>query len=279
MYFLSRPSITVFSVLSAGSLPSSASFATVTSHARSKRFTALSVEKNANGVPFGEPDKEITCAFFRVINPRTDSYKNFREDVDKGGLDPDLIDGVAWPAINVQKGNWAALGKGASLDTNDLKGLIDGFLSHQDLYWPHKEAMFELLKKREAADGTITVLDIYDGKNFVATDKHDMDLTTASFLEIPLVFLKCGGDPDTGKVLLKSVLEFYNGDPPSSSGRIDKVGVDKVMEILRENEKVVSKTRTLKAMVKTPVQTLRFFKGVLFSKKLLPKFVLGKGEK
>ena len=106
-----------------------------------------------------------------------------------------------------------------------------------------------------------------------------MDLTTGSFLEIPLVFLKCGGDPDTGKVLLKSVLEFYNGDPPSSSGRIDKAGVDKVMETLTEKEKVVSKTRTLKAMAKSPVQTLRFFNGVLFTKNLIPKFVLGKGEK
>ena len=38
---------------------------------------------NPNGVSSGTPDPKIKCAFFRVVNPRTDSYANFREDVDK----------------------------------------------------------------------------------------------------------------------------------------------------------------------------------------------------
>lgn len=205
----------------------------------------------------------------------TKSYK----DVDKSGLDPDLIDAVGWPAIVVQNGAYEALGKGVGLDTNHLDGYIDGFLSHQDLYWPFKEEMFELLRKREAADGTITAMDIYDGKNFIATDKYDMDMTWGSYLEIPLVFLKCGGDANTGKVPLKSVLEFFNGDPPSSSGRIDQAGLSKVLGMLEENKKVLPKRRLLKAVVKSPFQTLRFFKGVLFSRNLLQKLVLNKGKK
>jgi hypothetical protein len=40
-------------------------------------------QTNPNGVEFGKPDKQIKCAFFRVINPRTEKYVDFREDVDK----------------------------------------------------------------------------------------------------------------------------------------------------------------------------------------------------
>jgi hypothetical protein len=40
-------------------------------------------QTNSNGVEYGKPDKQIKCAFFRVINPRTEKYTDFREDVDK----------------------------------------------------------------------------------------------------------------------------------------------------------------------------------------------------
>ena len=40
-------------------------------------------QTNPNGVEYGKPDKQIKCAFFRVINPRTAKYTDFREDVDK----------------------------------------------------------------------------------------------------------------------------------------------------------------------------------------------------
>ena len=74
-------------------------------------------------------------------------------------------------------------------------------------------------------------MDIHAGKK-IAAKKNKMSLSLASYLEIPLVFLKCGGNADTGRVPLKSVLEFYEGKPPSIDGQITKAGLDKVLKSL-----------------------------------------------
>ena len=46
--------------------------------------------------------------------------------------------------------------------------------------------------------------------------------------------MKCGGSANTGRVPLKNILQFFDGKPPSTSGRITKVGLDKILAILAE---------------------------------------------
>jgi hypothetical protein len=83
-----------------------------------------------------ENKDEIKCAFFRAINPRTKTYKEFREDLDKGGLDPELTDIFGWPMVFLQQGPVKSLLFGAGLDTLNLDGWVEGVLSHKDLMWP-----------------------------------------------------------------------------------------------------------------------------------------------
>jgi hypothetical protein len=101
-------------------------------------FSHKESEKNSNGVPYGEPDPEIKCAFFRVINPRAKTYKNFLKDVDKGRLDSDLIGESGWPLLYLQQGADKSLLEGAGLDTSDLDGYVVAIMSHKDLMWPHR---------------------------------------------------------------------------------------------------------------------------------------------
>lgn len=217
---------------------------------------------NANGVPFGSPDKKIKCALFRVINPRTDTYANFREDVDKGGLETTAIDNVGWPMrIFIQQGPHGSLVNGKGLDTNDLDGYVNGLLSHDDLMWPYRDEVADFLKERVADDGTIHAKDVYDGKMFAAK-KYNMTISIASYLEVPLVFLKCGGDADTGRVPLKSILEFYDGVPPSTDGRVVGPDMKKVLKSLGTR-------RRLRAWIPN-VFKLLFTKG-------FPEFLVGAG--
>jgi len=222
-------------LLAAAALPSSSAFAPIQHSAPHPASTALaSSATNKNGVPFGQPDPEIKCAFFRILNPRTDKYVHFREDVDKGGLDADLADQFGWPMIYVQQGKDKALNEGAGLDTSDLDGYVDGVLSHQDLMWPHRAEIADLLKAREQEDGSISPVDLFDVKQFTA-EKYGMKTPSfASYNEIPLIFLICGGDPDTGKVPLKSILDLFDGIPPSTRGRVNQEGMDKVNVIVTE---------------------------------------------
>lgn len=197
--------------------------------------TTLASTTNENGVPHGEPDPKIKCAFFRVINPRTDKYVNFRDDVDKGGLDEDLIDEAGWPMVFIQQGYRKSLNEGAGLDTNDLDGYFNGVLSHEDLMWPHRAEIANFLKERQGEDGTISAADLFDAKK-LTSEKYGMEKPTfGSYNEIPLICQKCGGNVETGRVPLKSVLEFYDGKPPSVSGRITRDGLNKWKKILEDD--------------------------------------------
>jgi len=232
-------------------------------------------KKNPNGVPYGTPDPKIKCALFRVLNPRTDTYKNFREDVDKGGLDADLIDEIGWPMIPVQQGKKKALKEGVGLDTQDLDGYVDGILSHKDLMWPHRKKVAELLKGKQAADGTVSAGDLYEAKKFTAKTFYDMDVTFGSYNEIPLIFLKCGGNTDTGRVPLKSVLEFFDGKPPSTEGRINSMkDIKKVKATIVKEGKPKSPSLLRSSKDKWGLAKFAYAKAVLVGK--MQKMVLGK---
>ena len=56
-------------------------------------------------------------------------------------------------------------------------------------------------------------------------NKYSMPVSLGSFLEVPLIFIKCGGDLDKdsstyGRVPLENVLLFFNGDEPLKSNNL-----------------------------------------------------------
>uniref|UniRef100_A0A7S2UQX8 Thioredoxin-like fold domain-containing protein n=1 Tax=Attheya septentrionalis TaxID=420275 RepID=A0A7S2UQX8_9STRA len=179
-----------------------------------------------------ENKDEIKCAFFRAINPRTKTYKEFREDLDKGGLDPELTDVFGWPMVFIQQGPVKSLLFGAGLDTLDLDGWVEGVMSHKDLMWPYRAEVAELLKAKEDKNGQISAMDIWEAKKFTSTKHNIGTVTFASFNEIPLIFLRNGGDVTSGKVNLEPVLQFLDGNDPGTLGRITKDGLAKVTAML-----------------------------------------------
>jgi hypothetical protein len=75
-------------------------------------------------------------------------------------------------------------------------------------------------------------MDIWEAKKFTA-DKCNMEqVLHGSYNKIPLIFLKCGGNRDTGRAQLDSVRGFFDGKPPINGGRIDKVGMGKIYAML-----------------------------------------------
>ncbi|GFH59802.1 predicted protein [Chaetoceros tenuissimus] len=185
---------------------------------------------NNNGIPFGKPDPSIQCAFFRVLNPRTANYKVFREDGVRGGLDKILMDTFGWGSIVNQQGLITSLFRKKALDTSDLDDI--SIASHKDLMWPYRaELATILLQSRKDDKGDIGLKDLFHIKKLTA-DKEKMRMTFASYNEIPLIFLYCGGDTKTGRVSCQGVVDFLNGVPPETTARISLVGVLKVIFML-----------------------------------------------
>jgi hypothetical protein len=150
------------------------------------------------GIIYGETDLAIQCPFHRLYNPRAQSYKDFQADIAARGMVPLLTDVFAWPAILLQKGFFKALIKREGLDTTNLDNLLVGILSHRDLMWPNREELQKVLESKQDRDGTIDINDIWGIKDQTAK-KEGMEMSNASFLEIPLVFLHCGGNVNTGR--------------------------------------------------------------------------------
>ena len=216
---------------------------------------------------------QIKCAGLRAINPRTKTYKEFREDLDKGGMDPDLLDLAGWGMIPVQQGFFKAFFKGVGLDTLDLDGYVERNLSHKDLMWPYREEVAALLKSKADENGQISVLNLWEAKRFT-TDKYDKGgaITFASYNEIPLIFLRCGGDTSTGKVDLKPVLDLFDGKDTGPLGRCTVKGFKEVLKILDrdapERSPSIFRTPAVLQHLKFIVSTVIF----LVSKKLRKLF-------
>jgi hypothetical protein len=191
----------------------------------------------------------------------------------KGGLDPDLIDTACWPGIYLQQGYKKSLIEGVGLDTQDLEGIVVGMLSHKDLMWSHRAEIAKFLEEKQDENGTISPGDLYEAKKFTSNTFYDTDVTFASYNEVPLVFLKCGGSVETGRVPLKSILEFFDGEPPSTDGRITKDGIDKVHAILKEEGK--PKSPSLLTASKDKIGIMKFIYANTLLQKKLKRMVLG----
>jgi hypothetical protein len=185
-----------------------------------------------------------------------------------------LIDQSGWPGIYIQQGSEKALIEGVGLDTHNLDGIVEGLLSHEDLMWSHRAEIAEFLKEKQDENGTISPGDLYEAKKFTSNTFYDMDVTFGSYNEIPLIFLKCGGSAETGRVPLKSILEFFDGEPPSTDGRITQDGIEKVKAILIEKEGK-PKSPSLFTASKDKIGIAKFIYARILLQKKLKRMVLG----
>jgi hypothetical protein len=98
----------------------------------------------------------------------------------------------------------------------------------------HVALVAEFLKAKADKNGQISVMDMWEAKKFTS-DKYNMEpITFASYNEIPLIFLRNGGDVTSGKVNLEPVLQFFDGNDPGTLGRVTQDGLTKVGAMLPE---------------------------------------------
>ena len=140
---------------------------------------------------------------------------------------------------------------------------------------PHREKVAEFLKGKQADDDTVSPVDLFDAKKFTSSTFYDMDAVTyGSYNEVPLIFLKCGGSVDTGKVPLASVLEFFDGKPPSTDGRISQERLKRVLAMIIEEGKPESSSLLKSSKDKWGI--VKFILGATVLQRTLKKKILGK---
>lgn len=141
------------------------------------------------------------------------------------------MDTFGWGSIANQHGLIKSLFRKKALDTSDLDGI--SIASHKDLMWPYRAELATILQSRKDDKGDIGVKDIFDIKQITA-DKENMRMTYASYSEIPLIFLYCGGNTKTGRVSCQAVVDFLNGIAPETTARVSDEGIGKVRSMLTE---------------------------------------------
>ena len=99
-------------------------------------------------------------------------------------------------------------------------------------------------------------------------------VTYGSYNEVPLIFLKRGGSVDTGKVPLANALEFFDGKPPSTDGRISQERLKMVLAMIVEEGKPESSS--LLQSSKNKCGIAKFILGATVLQKTLKKKILGK---
>lgn len=158
----------------------------------------------------GQPDETIKCAFLRMVVPDTTNMFTFLSDVVASGLDSPGAVQVANLVVSLQQGN-KALVEGKAPDIYRLAE-VPG-ISHLDLYLPFIENVTAMLEKAENAAGEVTLQDLIDVKVWIAKQVNVL-VSAASQTETEILFIRAGGNLQTGTIPTTDVLALVQGFPP-----------------------------------------------------------------
>lgn len=160
-----------------------------------------------------QPDRAIKCAFLRMAPPDTSNLWRFARDCQKNGLG--LLEGllVGAQVVAGQKGLLALL-RGQAPDLyhlDEVKGV-----SHKDLYLPY---LPEVKTKVNALsrNGQISLQDLADIKESIATQEK-VSVSPASKMETIILFIRAGGDLDSGLIDADDALRIIEGYEPKKNG-------------------------------------------------------------
>mmetsp|Transcript_3033 Transcript_3033/g.10926 ORF Transcript_3033/g.10926 Transcript_3033/m.10926 type:complete len:246 (-) Transcript_3033:950-1687(-) len=207
------------------------------SHKRSRLLRAVpcpSTQRNlpvtASATKSDPPDPAIKCPFYRLNLPSQDNFVQFVKDMDAGGLDVPLTIAFGVPFVILQQGLLKFITKFPGPNWYEFDGIIPHVLSHEDLCLPHLPEVQKFIRDKKDADGTISLRDLYDMKVYVSKTFYNMQVTFASETEIYLIFLRCGGDVETGRVDAEDCLLLLEGYEPKNSGKVTYGAIKKIEE-------------------------------------------------
>jgi hypothetical protein len=162
-----------------------------------------------------KPEAAIKCAFLRMAPPDTSNMWRFARDCQKNGLG--LLEGLAVGGLVVvgQKGKLALLrGEAPDLYSLDkVKGV-----SHEDLYLPY---LPQVKAKVQALshNGQLSLQDLAEIKEWIAA-QEGVSVSSASKLETVILFIRAGGELDSGLIDADDALRMIEGYEPKKSGLV-----------------------------------------------------------
>lgn len=158
---------------------------------------------------------EIKCPFLKFVQPATTSLSAFAQDAEKAGMDYWMAIGVAMQVTWQQKGMLAAL----SGEVPDLYALerVPG-VSHCDLYTSYIPELREMARDLDQ-EGTLHLQDLVSMKQWVAREEQ-VEIIESSRIETALLFVRAGGDFETGRVNTENVFAVLEAIGPENPGLV-----------------------------------------------------------
>ena len=174
-----------------------------------------------------KPDPAIKCPFLKMARPDTSNMWRFARDCQKNGLG--LLEAllVTGKMVVSQKG-WRALLRGEAPDLYSLDK-IKG-ISHEDLYLsylPQVKAKVQPLRRNDQ----ISIQDLADIKQWIAA-QEGVTVNLASKVETIILFIRAGGELDSGLIDADDALRMIEGYEPKKSGVVTLGTVKRVAKLI-----------------------------------------------
>lgn len=160
-----------------------------------------------------KPDPAIRCAFLRMAPPDTSNMWRFARDCQKNGMGLLETLFVGGRVVVGQKG-WQALLRGEAPDLYSLDQ-VKG-ISHKDLYLPYLPQVKEKVEAL-SRNGQISLQDLADIKEWTAA-QEGVSINRASKIEAIILFIRAGGELDSGLIDADDALRMIEGYEPKKSG-------------------------------------------------------------
>lgn len=167
---------------------------------------------------------DINCPFLKRANPSTTSgFCKFVSDVSAAGMQYPMALFVTLDNTVKQKGARAAL-TGQVPDLYALNQVAG--VSHPDKYLRHMDETKKGLAAAKNEQGEVTLQDLVDIKKKIALEQEKetigsvKDILESSRIETCIMFVGCGGNLETGKVLVSDVLTFLEGKTPANQTEV-----------------------------------------------------------
>ena len=169
----------------------------------------------SNNSQESKPDPVIKCPYLKMIQPDTGNTWRFTRDCQKNGMSLFTALSISAGTVILQKGKgWGALLRGQAPDLYRLDE-IEG-ISHKDLYLPYLPQIKEKVQAL-SRNGQISIQDLADIKQSIAAQKG-VSLIGGSKIQTVLLFIRAGGDLDSGLIDADDALRMIEGYEPKKSG-------------------------------------------------------------
>ena len=178
-----------------------------------------------NDLQENKPDLAIKCPFLRMAPFDTSNLLRFARDCQKNGLSLSVALAASARVVVRQKGRVAFL-RGEAPDLYRLDE-VEG-ISHKDLYLPY---LPEVKTKVQALsrNGQISIQDLADIKEWIAA-QEGVSVIRSSRIETIILFIRAGGELDSGLIDADDALRMIEGYEPKKSG---VVTLDKVKQVAK----------------------------------------------